>query len=72
MKRDFRKARHYFESDDRFINIERKHRREDWFVEWQKSAYKEYKKRRRRVKEAATAQFAERLRESGLLRIPFL
>ena len=67
VKRDFRKARHYIESDDRFLNIERKHRREDWFEEWQKTAYKEYKKRRKRVKEAALNEFETRLRASGLV-----
>ena len=67
VKRDFRKARHYIESDDRFLNIERKHRREDWFEEWQKTAYKEYKKRRKRIKEAAINEFETRLRASGLV-----
>jgi len=67
VRKEYRKAKHYLESDGRYQAIQKKHRREDWFDEWQKNAYKEYKRKKKKQKEFAIQQFTEKLRESNVV-----
>ena len=69
VRKEYRKAKHYLETDNRYQAIEKKHRREDWFEEWQKSAYKEYKKKKKKQKELALQEFEKRLREGQVVKL---